>query len=472
MDFTAQHSERQGSRPAAVAGLFYPDEPEVLAETVDRLLAAGGPAVERQPKALIAPHAGYVYSGPVAARAYAALRGWDIRRVVVICPSHFEPFRGASLFSGREYLTPLGPVPVDAELRDRLVRRDPELRVGDQGHRVQYGRRSEHALEVQLPFLQRVLGPFHLLPIVLGGHEFADCRRLAAALAAEVDDQTLLLASSDLSHYYPDAEARELDRWVVDAVSRCDYYGLHQYLEAGLCEACGSGPMLTVMMASSLSGADRAVVAGYATSGDVPPHRRDGVVGYLSALFLPSEGEQLPAEPSEAEARELFKIARQAIQAALQGREFKPVCSGWLERPAAVFVTLHNGEMLRGCIGSVVAKEPLGEAVAKSAVNAALHDRRFEPVTEAELPEIRLEISILGTFRLLSRIEDLVLGRDGLVVELGGARGLLLPQVATERGWDRITFLEQTCRKAGLPADAWRSSDATVFRFPAVKISE
>ncbi len=455
-----------------MAGLFYPEEPDTLAKQVDRMLEAAGEAAERRPRALIAPHAGYVYSGQVAARAYAALRGWDIRRVVVICPSHFEAFRGASLFSGSEYRTPLGPIPVDAELRERLVGREPSLRVGEMGHRVQFGRRGEHALEVQLPFLQRVLGSFQLLPIVLGGHDFLDCRRLAVALAAEADERTLVVASSDLSHYHPDARARELDRWVVEAVSRCDYYGLQQYLEAGMCEACGSGPMLTAMMAASLRGAERAVIAGYATSGDVPPHQRDGVVGYLSAVFLPSEGDQLPEVPTEAERRELMEIARRAIQAALRHEDWKPVYSSGLRRAAAVFVTLRHGELLRGCVGSVVAREPLGEAVAKSAVNAALYDRRFEPVSESELPALKLEISILGTFRLLTRVEDLVLGRDGLVVERGGSRGLLLPQVATERGWDRFTFLEQTCRKAGLPGDAWREPDTTVFRFPALKVSE
>lgn len=474
MDSTVLDRDHASSRPPAVAGMFYPDDPYELTCDLDRMLEASGPPAVRQPVALIAPHAGYVYSGLVAAQAYAGLRGWDIRRVVVISPSHYESFPGVSFYPGRSYRTPLGTIPVAAELRDRLVHGRSYLKLADSGHQVLSGMRNEHALEVQLPFLQRVLPDFQLVPAVVGSQDFQAVRELAAALAEEADAATLVVASSDLSHYRPDSEARRLDAWVVDAVRRCDHFGLRHYLETGMCEACGSGPMLAAMMFAQLRGAEAVEVRSYATSGDVPPYRKDGVVGYLSALFMPSDRAQEPGpDLAEAQRRELFWIARQAISRALQGENWEPPAGeDGLNLKSAVFVTLRRHGDLRGCIGSIVARASLREAVSQSAVNAALNDHRFKPLQERELPDIGIEISILSPFRLLARPDDLVPGRHGLLVEQGRYRGLLLPQVATEHRWNRQAFLEHTCRKAGLDPDAWKSPDTALYTFTAEILEE
>lgn len=458
----------QAERLPAVAGLFYPDNPIALAEEIDRMLALGGAPSARRPAALIAPHAGYVYSGEVAASAYAGLRGWPIRRVVLLSPSHFEALEGGSIYSGLSYHTPLGSIPVDPEFRGRLAAAWPGFRIGEKGHLNRPGTRGEHALEVQLPFLQRVLENFSLVPIVLGSHDYESCRRIAIALAQASDDSTLVVASSDLSHYYPDAEARALDRWVEEAVKNCDHYALRHYLQAGMCEACGAGPMLIAMIYAQLCGADVPKVRRYATSGEVPPYRKDGVVGYLSAIFAPGETEaRVGTDLTPEERAQLVDLARRSVAEGLRNREVEVPSTARLGRPGAAFVSLHRRGELRGCIGSIVALEPLAEAVSRSAVNAALHDHRFDPVQPEELADLEIEISVLSPFRLVTRIEDFLPGRDGLLVERGQRRGLLLPQVATDHQWDRRTFLEQTCRKAGLPEDAWQSPDTAIFSFTA-----
>ncbi|GAB4253727.1 MAG: AmmeMemoRadiSam system protein B [Acidobacteriota bacterium] len=464
-------------REPAVAGLFYPGSAAELQAEIKRCLEAV-PRKELPGRVLglIAPHAGYVYSGPVAAHAYAALRGRAIRRVVVISPCHVEAFQGAAVFPGRAYLTPLGEIPVDGEFARRLVEAGG-AEFSHRGHALGRGGRGEHALEVQLPFLQVVLGEFSLVPIVLGEQSMDTCRRLGLALGRLRDPETLIVASSDLSHYHSDTEARRLDRKVADAVAGWDYFSLHQLVELGETEACGSGPIVATMIAAQRWGGDRAEILRYATSGDVPMGRRDAVVGYLAAALLDTGGGkqvQLPALP-EQERRELFSIARAAVRAAVMGLplpDFEATASEILQRPAAVFVTLKEAGRLRGCIGSIVARSPLWEAVAKAAVSAALQDPRFTPVSPAELDALEYEISVLSPLRAIESVEEIEIGRDGLLVELHGYRGLLLPQVAVEHDWDRLTFLRQTCVKAGLSPEAWRDSDLNLWAFSALVLEE
>lgn len=464
-------------RAPAVAGLFYPDSAaELRAEIEDCLEAAPRRELPGHILGLISPHAGYTYSGPVAAHAYAPLQGKPIRRVVVISPCHVEAFQGASIFPGRAYVTPLGGIPVDGEFARRLVD-EGGAEFSRRGHAVGSGGRGEHALEVQLPFLQVVLGEFSLVPIVLGEQSLDTCRRLGLALGRLRDPETLIVASSDLSHYHPDAEARRLDRKVADAVAAWDYFSLHQMVELGEAEACGAGPIVAAMIAAQRWGGDRAEILHYATSGDVPLGRRDTVVGYLAAALLDTGAQRkvpLP-ELTEPERAELFSIARAAVRAAVMGLpapEFEIAESEILRRPAAVFVTLKESGRLRGCIGSTAARSPLWKAVAKAAVSAALQDPRFPPVSAAELDALKYEISILSPLRAIESADEIEIGRDGLLVELHGYRGLLLPQVAVEHGWDRRTFLQQTCVKAGLSPEAWRDPDISLWTFSALVLEE
>jgi AmmeMemoRadiSam system protein B len=267
------------TRPPAVAGLFYPASASKLAANVDSLLkAAGEPSDKNEvPVALIVPHAGYVYSGLTAAHAFAHLFGHSFDSVIVVGPSHREYFHGISVYPGDAYRTPLGDVAVDVELRDALAEKG--LLISMQGHR------TEHSVEVQFPFLQRTLGTFKAVPVVMGDQRPELCKQLGDAIASAVRAKNVLLvASSDLSHYHPYDEAVVLDRKVVASIDAYDTEELIRNLEMERVEACGGGPIAAVMLAARKLGARTARVLHYCNSGDVTGDK-GAVVGYLSALI-------------------------------------------------------------------------------------------------------------------------------------------------------------------------------------------
>jgi AmmeMemoRadiSam system protein B/AmmeMemoRadiSam system protein A len=467
-------------RSPAVAGGFYPADPEELAGTVDRLLAS---ATSTPPDgrliALICPHAGYAFSGPVAAESYATLRGAEVDRVVVIAPSHVEAFRGAAVYDGAGYATPLGVVEVDTDFAAKLAAAAPSIKLSGDGH--DHGRlsRGEHAVEVQLPFLQRVLGgDFRLVPIVMGDQQYETCRALGVALAALIDGDphTLIVASSDLSHFHDYDEARRLDSMVIGAIESWDYFSLSRNCATRTWEACGGGPIVAAMMAAERLGADRAVLLKRANSGDIPGGDRSRVVGYSAFALLDTGPGGAGAgafglELTRPERKKLLEIARSSVGGAVRdGRliELDGGATATLQRALGAFVTLTEEGRLRGCIGYVTPTKPLWETVRDVAALAAVRDRRFDPVGERELSSLEYEISVLSPLRHIADVDQIEVGRDGLLIKKGGAEGLLLPQVASERGWDRATFLRQTCLKAGLPPDAWKDADTDLFAFTAV----
>jgi len=271
-----QHASDAGVRPPAVAGMFYPALAEELTGTLRGLLGAlpEGPLL----RGVIAPHAGYAYSGATAAQAYARLSGGGYDTVVVIAPSHREYFEGVTVYPGRAYSTPLGEVPLDAELREALTRSTPFVRSSVAGHG------AEHAVEVHLPFLQHVLGEFRFLPLVIGHQTKEVCFGLGAALSALLAGRrALVVASTDLSHFREDAEARRMDALVLADVGAFDPRALMAHLEEGAAEACGGGPAVAALTALKGLGATRCEVVGYATSADVTGDSRS-VVGYMSAV--------------------------------------------------------------------------------------------------------------------------------------------------------------------------------------------
>lgn len=488
-DVDKRRGEAAGEvRSPVVAGAFYPGDPAALSDAVDGYLdAAGETRLDGEVVALIAPHAGYMYSGRVAGRAYALLRGLDFDSVVVIAPSHRVAFRGASVYGGDGYATPLGVVPVDRDLADAIASASPTLTYEPRAHA------AEHSLEVQVPFLQRSLGEFAIVPIVMGGQGEGPVRVLADAIAEAVGgraagDRVLLVASTDLSHFHSYDRAVALDSAVMDAVSAFDPEGLLDALGSGACEACGGGPTAAVMMAARQLGADRAHVLEYANSGDVTGDRAE-VVGYMAAVLTrPADEPRGAARPgpkggevtapyaglSTDEKAALLGLARRAIESALGGARPPRLerATPALETACGAFVTLNKRGRLRGCIGYIRAVKPLHTTVAEMAVQAAMHDPRFPPVTEEELPDLDIEISVLSPLEEVADVGAIVVGRDGLIVQDRAHSGLLLPQVATEYGWDRDTFLAHTCLKAGLPADAWKRPDVTIFKFTAEVFGE
>ncbi len=467
-------------REPAVAGAFYPDKPQILSRDVTKYLEnAKKQKLEGEIVALVSPHAGYMYSGQVAAYAYKLIEGQSFQSVVVVAPSHHVLFKGASLYNRGGFRTPLGVVPVDVELSRKMMEKRKEIHFRPEAHR------QEHSLEVQIPFLQiALIKSFKLVPIVMEPDwSWETCQYLASAIAETVrGKKVLLVASTDLSHFYTYHVAVELDRIFLNHIDRFDAEGLNRDLKGNRTEACGAGPVITVMLAAKALGANRGKVLRYLNSGDVTGDR-SRVVGYGSAVFYKAAGgkEKMKEEKreekkvgvdlglGEQDKKTLHQIAKTVIENTARGNaipEFK-IESAILKENRGAFVTIQKKGQLRGCIGYIKAYEPLHKTVEKMAAEAAFRDPRFPPVKEKELPELNIEISVLTPLRKITDLNEIEVGKHGIYIMKGGWSGLLLPQVATEYGWDRQTFLEHTCQKAGLPSSAWKEKDTEIYIFSA-----
>ena len=267
-------------RPAAVAGMFYPDDPTDLKNQIDFSLHN----LEDKPivgdiHGMIVPHAGYMYSGQVAAAAYKLLLDRDYDNVVVIAPSHREYFSGVSVLPAQHYKTPLGKVKINRELCYRIAELEDSIHISWEGHK------DEHSLEVQLPFLQRTLGEFELIPIVMGDQNYDNSFNLGEAIAKLVrHENALVVASTDLSHYYPASEAEKMDKRILNKIKAFDFDGFWDEIEGKNSEACGAGPVLATMAAARKLGANKSDVLLYQHSGNITGDHT-AVVGYLSAVL-------------------------------------------------------------------------------------------------------------------------------------------------------------------------------------------
>ena len=467
-------------RAPSVAGTWYPGDARRLAAQIDEWLStAPSSKLEGKPIALIAPHAGYRFSGKVAAAGYAALRGHSYKRVIVLAFSH----RYAGSYSGVDvpadltaYATPLGEVPIDRKVVDDLRKRS--------GFVSQLGvDRGEHSLELQLPFLQRVLGEFQLVPILVGKMTPAQHATVARALLDWIDNDTLLVASTDFTHFGPNYryqpfsknvpdELRKLAEQAAEPITQCNFDGFFAHLSKTQDTVCGRQPVALLLRILSMQGGAKGIVAAFDTSGRMTGDWTNSVT-YQSILFTARPG-NLNLE----ERRRLLDLARRTVTAQLKGDSLPTVNADEfpeaLRSQGACFVTLKNRGQLRGCIGNMQATGPLYRAVVDNAVSACSRDRRFagNPVTVKELDDIDIEISYLTPMKLVENTEGIVIGQHGLYIMLGPKRGVLLPQVAYERGWTRPQFLERTCRKAGLPLDAWKREDAKIYSFEAEVFGE
>ncbi len=462
-------------REPAVAGAFYPDKPEILSRDVKKYLEnAKKEKIEGEVVGLVSPHAGYMYSGQVAAYAYKLVEGRTFDSVVVIAPSHRALFKGASLYDRGGYRTPLGVVPIDTELSKKVMERRKEIQFLPEAHS------QEHSLEVQIPFLQVVLKTFNLIPIVMEPYwSWETCQSVASAIAETVKGKrVLLVASTDLSHFYTYNIAVGLDKIFLDHIERFDVEGLNRDLKSNRAEACGGGAVVTIMLAAKMLGANRGKVLKYANSGDVTGDR-SRVVGYAAGVFYKTAGgkEKMKEEKkvgvdlglTEEEKKTLHQIAKTVIENKVKGKavpELK-IESATLKENRGAFVTIHKKGQLRGCIGYIEGRGPLHKTIEEMAEAAAFRDPRFTPVKEKELPELDLEISVLTPLKRINDVNEIQVGKHGIYIKKGWYSGLLLPQVATEYGWDRQTFLEHTCQKAGLPSNAWKEKDTEIFIFSA-----
>ncbi|MBP8645455.1 MAG: AmmeMemoRadiSam system protein B [Syntrophobacteraceae bacterium] len=471
-------SESQQIREPVFAGSWYPGSPSDLRREVEGYL-------ERVPRSddsarllgLICPHAGYMFSGGVAAHAYRLLQAQKPATVILVAPSHHLRFSGVALYPGAGFRTPLGVLSVDRRTADCLKAQDSRIQPLSEAFA------KEHSVEVQLPFLQVASPESHIVALVMGDQDLGTCQWLAKALTACIEKQpAVVIATSDLSHFHSYDQAKALDKVVQDKVAGMDPEGLSRCLSSNLCEACGGGAIITAMLVVERLGANRAQVLHYANSGDVIGDR-NRVVGYMAAAFWADAGRRESKSPpppssSGSEAKpgltledkaQLRKIAREMIEAHCRGKKAPEIrsASPRLEEPCGAFVTLKKHGELRGCIGRIISDRPLAETVAEMAVAAAARDPRFPPLTADELKDIEIEVSVLTPLRKITDPQEIQVGTHGIYIQRNGSAGLLLPQVAVEHGWDRQVFLEQTCNKAGLPRDAWKDPKTEIYVFAA-----
>lgn len=471
-------------RPAAVAGSFYPEDPGRLEAAVKTFLADARPAAPERPLALIVPHAGYIYSGQIAADAYRQAADHDYDAIVILGVNHRTAgFQGVSVYDGPGYQTPLGTARCDQDLAKSLRDRD---------RRFAYRRdvdQFEHSVEVQIPFVQKVFPATPIVAAVVGGQDRDLWLALGEALASVLKQRrALIVASSDLSHYPPHDVAVEVDHAVLAAVATADPTALIRTIDRELGKrrpqlatcACGEGPMVAALAAARKLGATRATVVSYANSGDAAVGDRTRCVGYgavsvtagdrrpdtaaLRDLEVAAAGAPLTAQDRDALLAFARKTLRQYFATGTTPlfRDTSPI----LNRRQGAFVTLKSQGRLRGCIGHMAEDMPLGQVVGAMAFNAALRDQRFAPLERRELDAITIEISVLTPFAPITSAEAIEVGRDGVMIRKAERSAVFLPQVALEQGWTRAELLAQLCRKAELPPEAWRE-DAQLLTFQA-----
>jgi len=477
-------------------GQWFPAEADKLAETIDLFLDDVPPPTGKgEPLVLIVPHAGYVYSGAVAAHAFRQVQGRHYDIVVIIGDTHSGAGSGpVHVYPDGSWETPLGTVAVDAAVGETLVQADERISFDEKAFA------REHPIENQLPFLQRVLsGDFTIVPVVFREPSLENAQTVAEALVQALSDrQALVVCSTDLSHYPSYDDAREVDEKTLAAIVTGDPQAFLRATEEGMRQkvpnlvtcACSEGAVLTGMLVARAWNAQDIQVLKYANSGDTIFGERDKVVGYGAVVFRRNSagmsggnpGFHLPSLPvpsptdtplNEEEQAALLHLARKTLEWFLNAwvaPVVTPELPGlWREQGA--FVTLEKEGELRGCIGNLQAQGPLYLTVQRMAVSAAVNDPRFSPVTADELDELTIEVSVLSPLQEVGSPEDIVVGKHGVVLVKDGHQAVFLPQVAPEQGWDRDEMLNHLARKAGLPEDAWRSG-AHFFVFTAQVFAE
>jgi len=477
-------------RASAIAGSWYPDDEKELRGLITKYLDRAEEApLDGHLFALIAPHAGYRFSGQVAAWSFRQVAGKNYNRVIVLAPSHQAGFRGFSIMDVDAYSTPLGVVLLDESACIQLAAH--ELHVRDDAVHVR-----EHAIEIELPFLQQVLPDgFHLLPVLVGQLEEHDAEKIASALKPYLSEQTLVVISSDFTHYGPNyqyvpfttdvsANIEKLDMAALKPALAGDYDQYVACLREKQPTICGRNALAILL--KMLPPGSQGRLLKYDTSGRMMSDFRNSV-SYVSAAFSVPEGALPSVEEgmlTVAEQQTLLRLARETIETRLrtgdmpEDVEARHAITPALKEKAGAFVTLKIGDTLRGCIGRIGYPDeagsllPIYRTIMLMSVQSALRDPRFRPVQAEELDSISIEISVLTIAREVGGSEDFIPGRHGIIISQGGRSAVFLPQVAPEQGWGRDETLRHLCLKAGLPEDAWKEEGMKFFIFTAQVFSE
>ncbi|MGD0573729.1 MAG: AmmeMemoRadiSam system protein B [Sedimentisphaerales bacterium] len=452
---------------------WHENDPNALAKQVEGFFQKAQVQSADDVVAIISPHAGYAYSGQTAAFGVKAAKA-KYKRVIVIGPSHQVPMLDvlSVLGDATHYKTPLGEIPLDTEFINKLLQ-SPLFKDIPQAYR------TEHSVFMQLPLLQYRLSDFKLVPIVAGQCSPQTVQKAASILKSLVDSNTLVVASSDFVHYGPNYDyvpfdqnipegLKKLDMGAYDYISKLDSTGFSQYCDKTGATICGRVPIAILL--SMLPSGTRPELLKYTTSGELTNDFTNSV-SYLSVVFHGNWQKQNTVEPAKTDTaaliqedhKKLLLLARRTIEFYLQKgivptpEELGVPVSEAMKIRRAAFVTLNKNSDLRGCIGEIFPSQPLYKSVIANAINAAVNDWRFTPVTKDELSSIKIEISALTVPQSIESYNQIRIGTDGVVLSKGGQMALFLPQVATEQRWTLEEMLTHLSLKAGLPENAWKS---------------
>ncbi|MCL5033925.1 MAG: AmmeMemoRadiSam system protein B [Bacteroidetes bacterium] len=480
------NSQPQSTRPAAFAGTFYPADSTMLANAITAFVKDASPIVATDPVAIIVPHAGYVFSGQIAADGYNQVRHTAYDLVVIIGTNHsVSNLAGIVVYPKGAFATPIGAAEIDEKAADELMKEDRDAAANVPAHA------KEHSVEVQVPFIKYLFPHARILPVIIGEPDVDLCIRFGHALAKVLKNkEALIVASSDLSHYPGFDDAVRTDNRTLKTICSMDPEEISRSLSQqvgrnvpGLLTcACGEGPIIAAVAAAKDLGANSTSIVGYSNSGYNPLGTADRVVGYGAVVFgkgkasAPDDVDSLVVNSDyrldSSDKRTLLGYARKTLEQYFTSqtvplpRHFNP----FLKVKRGAFVTLRKNGELRGCIGHMDEDRPLSTVVGAMALQAAFNDPRFRSLSADELRQIEIEISVLTPIAKVGSAADIVLGRDGVVLKKGDKQAVFLPQVAKETGWSREVFLDQLCYKAGLNAGDWKKAD--LFTFQADVFSE
>lgn len=470
---------------STLSGSWYPADAKILSEQINGFFEKADVEPANNVIAFILPHAGYQYSGRTAVLGLKTAAK-QYKRVIVIGPSHRVPMEEVlSVPRATHYETPLGQVPLDVEFINKLLEH-PVFQ------NIPQADEYEHSTQIEVLLLQCAQKDFKLVPIVAGSCSEETIMQVAAILKSLIDDDTLVIASSDFTHYGPNygyipfrenipEQLRQLDIGAFEYISKLDGKGFLEYERKTGATICGSVPIAILL--SMLDKTTEVKLIKYSTSGELTGDFSNSV-SYFSIAFSGKWGHSSVVKPQvgicdlgEEDKKQLLVLARKSLVYFLHNRktpdvsELNITVSDAMKRQRAAFVTLEENSRLRGCIGDIFPRQPLYKAVISNAINAGVHDSRFLPVTEAECGKITIEISALTAPKPIASPDEIRIGVDGVVLKKNGYGAVFLPQVAPEQGWDVNQMLTQLSLKAGLPPDAWKEG-ASFLVFQADVFSE
>ncbi|HJO92281.1 MAG TPA: AmmeMemoRadiSam system protein B [Victivallales bacterium] len=481
-----------------LAGKWYTDKPDILKKQLNSYFDNVKERKLKNVIALILPHAGYIYSGLTAAYGIKEIQGRKFSRIIIIGPSHYSYlYNKISVPNLEYYQTPLGKVKLDTKFIkevERLPQASSQLRL----HNV------EHSVQIEVPLLQSALGKFKLVPILVGHLDKNTALEIGKKLRNMIDENTLVIASSDFTHYgfsyrympFPLNDKtpemiKKLDMKGIEQIKAINFNGFIKYINKTENTVCGKNAIAVLL--AMLPPDTKSTLLNYSTSGAVTGDYKN-CVSYASIAFtgkwekistinkkekkMNNQNKQESEILSDETKKTLLKLARDSVAYYFEHHS-KPTpeklgikITSQMKQKMGAFVTLHENGRLRGCIGEIIPRRAIYEAVIEQAINAAVNDYRFHPVTKKDLPHLEFEISALTPPKPVDSYKDIVIGKDGMTIEENGHFAVFLPQVAPEQGWDLAETLTHLSRKAGLSGSAWKNPNAKFTVFQGIVFNE